>query len=80
MVVVATCIALSIVFAGVALAFFLNSLLNSVFLGFLIVSLLWVVGVVVLVVLTSKRGTPLFTDTFVRLFVGLFYDQNEKDK
>ena len=79
MIIVATCVVLAMLFAAIALALFLNSLLKSVFLGFLIVSILFIVGFIVLVYSSSKKGVPFFTDTFVRLFVRLFYDENEKD-
>jgi hypothetical protein len=79
MVLVATCVVLAMLFGAVALALFLNALLSSTFLGFLIVSGGFVVTLLILIRLTSKKGYPFFTDTFVRLFVGLFYDENEKD-
>ena len=79
MILVATCIVLAMIFGAVALALFLNSVLDSVFVGFLIVSGFFLFGFVVLVWSTSKKRVPIFTDTFVRLFVGLFYDDNEKD-
>jgi len=79
MVLIASCVMMALVFGAIALALFLNNLFNSVFLGFLVVSILFVLSLFVLFRLTSKKGTPFFTDAFVRLFVKLFYDDNEKD-
>lgn len=79
MILVATVILIALLFGAVALSIFLNSLYGSTYLGYLTVSGALVFTLFILTYLMSRRGYPFFTDTFVKLFVKLFYADNEKN-
>ena len=70
---------MAMVFTGIGLALWFNQILDSTFLGFFIVAVIFVGLFITSLVLSAKKGYPMFTDIFVKIFVSIFYDQDEKD-
>lgn len=71
---------LVLIFVSVAFANFLNSKLESSFLGYLIVSGAYLVLLLFMLTWMIKRKTPLFTNVFVRSLISLFNIPEDEDK
>jgi len=69
-----------LIFGSVALANFLNSKLESSFLGYLIVSGAYLVIMFIMLIWMIKRKTPLLTNVFVRSLISLFNIPEDEDK
>ena len=69
-----------LIFGSVALANFLNSRLESSFLGFLIVSGVYLIVMILMLVWMVKRKAPLFTGIFIRSLISLFNIPEDEDQ
>jgi hypothetical protein len=58
----------------------LNDMLDSHYLGFFIIAGIFVLVVLVLILIRKSRGIPFFTNNFIRLFVKILYNDDEKDQ
>jgi low temperature requirement protein LtrA len=68
-----------LIFGSVALANFLNTRLESTFLGYLIVSGAYLVITIFMLIWMVKRKTPLFAGIFVRTLISLFNITEDED-
>ena len=73
-------ILISVLFLSLGLGLYLNALLESQYLGFFIVALAFLLSFVVIIVIRKSQRVPFFTNTFIKLFVKLFYYGKEEDK
>ena len=71
---------LILIFGSFALANFLNSKLDSIFLGYLIISGAYLFIMILLLVVAVKRKAPLLTNTFVRSLISLFNIPEDEDQ
>lgn len=71
---------LILVFATIALAGYLNVLFDNSYLGYLIVSGVYLLIIVVMLLWMTKKRTPLFTNIFVRKLVIFFNISEDEDK
>lgn len=71
---------LTLIFGSVALANFLNFKLESIFLGYLIVSGVYLFIMMLLLLVIIKRKTPLLTNTFIRSLISLFNITEDEDQ
>lgn len=60
-------------FLLLGLGFYLNELFESTYLGFFAVAAAFMLAFTVLILVRRAKGMPFFTNTFVKLFVKLFY-------
>ena len=67
--IIATLLLIVVLIASIALAGFLNNLLNSYFWGHLIVAGIYLIAVVILVIRMVRTETPLLSDIFVKLMI-----------
>lgn len=68
---------LGVFFCSIALAFFLNELLESSFLGFLVVGGLYLLIGIVLALLIKSKKKPLFIDYIIKHLSQLIYEQKD---
>lgn len=68
-----------LIFATIALAGYLNSLLGSNFYGFLIVSGIDLLAIGLMLLIMIRRKTPLFTNLFIRKLISIFNITNDED-
>jgi len=71
---------LVMVFASVGLAHFLNAEFNSFFLGYLCVSGIYLIIMLLTLWWVANRRTPLLTSVFVRTLISLFNIPEDEDK
>ena len=71
-VVLSTLGAIFLIFVTTALAGYLNSILDSSFMGSLIVSGMYLMTIGVVLLIMKLKKAPLFTNLFIRKFVSLF--------
>jgi hypothetical protein len=71
---------IGLIFASVALAAYLNTLLDSAFLGYLIISSGYIVIIVLLLLGMMGRKAPLFTNIFIRRLISIFNISDDEDK
>ena len=69
-----------LIFGSIALANFLNKILDSSFLGYLIVSGAYLIIMLLMLLWMIKRKTPLFTNMFVRSLISLFNIPEDEDQ
>ena len=71
---------LILIFATFALAGYLNSLFDNNYLGFLIVSGIYILIIVIMLLWMAKTRAPLFTNLLVRKLVIFFNITSDEDK
>lgn len=69
--IISTLLLIVIVFGSFVLADFLNTLLESKYMGFLIIVVLYLITVALLLVKMQKTGRPLFTNLFIKFVLPL---------
>jgi hypothetical protein len=62
-----------LLFLSLGLGSYLNEVFQSSYLGFIAVAGAFILTLIVLIMIRINRGSPYFTNTFVKLFVKLFY-------
>ena len=68
-----------LLFVSLGAGLFLNEILESHYLGFIAIAGIFVFIVLALLIIRRIKKTPFFTNTFIRLFVKILYNNNEKD-
>ena len=69
------CIMFGVFFIGLALAGFINEKTNTEFIGHLVVSTLYIIAIIAMFQKINSKGMPLFVNTFVRVLVTIFEDE-----
>lgn len=69
-----------LIFGSFALANFLNTKLDSGFLGYLIVAGIYLITVFILFFLMIRRNAPLLTGFFIRFLISLFNISDDEDQ
>ncbi len=67
-------------FIGIGLSLLINDWLESYFLGYFIVSALWLLTVVLVFMRVVRTGVPLFTNRFIQLLSLVLEVKEEKKK
>jgi predicted branched-subunit amino acid permease len=70
---------LGIIFGSIALAKYLNGILEHAFMGYLIVAGADILLALLLLVLVARRKVPLLTNLFVRSIVSIFKIHDEEN-
>ena len=73
-------IILGIVFGSLALANYLNAVLEHAYLGYLIVGGTDILMAVLIVILVQRTKVPLLTSLFVKILVNIFNIREDEDK
>jgi hypothetical protein len=73
-------IILGIVFGSIALASYLNTLLDNAYWGYLIVGGTDILLAILTVGLVKRTKVPLLTNLFVRILVNIFNIKEDEDK
>jgi predicted branched-subunit amino acid permease len=71
---------LGIIFGSIALAKYLNLILEHAFMGYLLVAGADLLLAVVLLILVARRKVPLLTSLFVRAIVSIFKINEDEDQ
>ena len=71
---------LVMVFGSIALAHFLNGMLGSGFLGYLIVAGAYMVIMALMLIWMVRRRTPLMTNIFIRSLISIFNIPKDEDQ
>lgn len=67
-------------FVGIGLSLLINEWLDSYFLGYFIISVVWLLTVVLVFVRVIRTGVPLFTNRFIQVLSLVFEIDEEKNK
>ena len=70
---------LGIIFGSIALAKYLNGILDHTFMGYLVVAGADMLLAIVLLMLVARRKVPLLTNLFVRSMVSIFKINEDED-
>ena len=73
-------ILICVLFLSLGLGLYINELYNSNYMGFFVVGIGFILLFAILKIIRKIRGVPYFTNTFIRLFVKLFYNGTKKDQ
>ena len=73
-------IILGIVFGSIALASYLNTLLDHAYWGYLMVGGIDILLAILTLFLVKKTKVPLLTNLFVRILVNIFNIKEDEDK
>ena len=73
-------IILGIVFASIALASYLNTMLDHAYWGYLMVGGVDIILGILTVVVVKRTKVPLLTSLFVRILVNIFNIKEDEDK
>jgi hypothetical protein len=68
---ISTLLLIVIIFGSFVLADLLNSVLDSKYLGFLIIAILYILAVGILIIKMQKTGRPLFTNLYIKFILPL---------
>lgn len=71
---------LILIFGSVALAHFLNSKLESSYLGYLIVTGAYLLIMILMFIWMVKRQTPLLTNIFIKAIISIFNIPDDEDQ
>lgn len=66
-------------FIGIGLSLVINDWLDSYFLGYFIVSAIWLLTVILVFVRVIRTGVPLFTNRFIQLLSLVLEVEEEKN-
>lgn len=69
------CLMFGIFFVGLALAGFINQHSETEYIGHVVVSLLYLIAIVIMFQKMNAKGMPLFVNTFIRILVIIFDDE-----
>ena len=67
----------SIIFMSIALAYYINDLFSSEFIGFLCISIIYLLILLIIKTIIHKKKNPLLIHMYIRMFVKLFFDEKE---
>ena len=73
-------ILICVLFLSLGLGLYINEIYNSNYLGFFIVAAAFVLLFIIISVIRKIRGIPYFTNTYVKLFVKIFYNESKDDQ
>ena len=69
-----------LLFVSLGAGLLLNDLLESHYMGFFIIGGFFVLVVLILLLIRKSRGIPFFTNGFIKMFVKILYNNDEKDQ
>lgn len=69
-----------LLFISLGAGLFLNEMLESHYMGFFVIGGIFILVVLVLLLIRKSRGIPFFTNGFIKLFVKILYNNDEKNQ
>lgn len=68
---------LSIIFFTISLALYLNEVLSSGYLGYLVISIIYLLLFTIIKTVVNNRKQPLLVKTYISVFIKLLFNEKE---